>query len=246
MRTFTLAQIRTKVQERSDSVNASNAPSPTELNGYISASYTWLHDKLVRSGLGYADTFTMITTDGINEEFNLPKNFYATVAIERQIAAAPNAQYDDPLAEAMAYDVPRLSRYGGMGISAAGRVAVAFRILGIGKTTRVALYPMPASGIVYRIRYAAAPTDLTDDDQSLDGVSGWEEVVVLHAAIKVLRKEEKNTDGLERDLQLEFSRLDEMVLNRNLHQSMRIVDTSGEAGLAGWPSEWRPREPWWP
>lgn len=235
MRTFTLAQMETKVRERADALNAGNAPGQGEVWGYISSAYTDLYDILVRSGYGFGDTSTLIVGDGVNEEYLLPANYYATVGVEYQTDATSNS-YGDPLPEAMPWEVPRYSR---ATPSLGGMSARAFRILGTGTSTRIALYPRPNAADVYRVRYAMAPTDLSAPMQMLDGISGWEELVVIEAAKRILQKEgmREAVADLKDDADRMRARIRENVSNRNLHQTHHVVDITGRAGSVFWTDE---------
>lgn len=56
-------------------------------------------------------------------------------------------------------------------------------------------YAVPA-GLVVTYSYVPAPDRLTDPDATFDGIAGWEEWVVLDAAMKMLEKEETDTSAM--------------------------------------------------
>lgn len=56
----------------------------------------------------------------------------------------------------------------------------------------------PAGGETVTLEYIPTPTALTTDGSTFDGVNGWEEMVVLWTAIKVLTKKKLDTSQLER------------------------------------------------
>lgn len=68
---------------------------------------------------------------------------------------------------------------------------------------------------------------------SLDGRNGWEEWVVIDAAIKLLAKEESDTSQLEREAARVWSRVTTALQNRDAGQAKRITDVSYNTGL--WP-----------
>jgi hypothetical protein len=68
---------------------------------------------------------------------------------------------------------------------------------------------------------------------SIDGRAGWEEWVVVDAAVKLLTKEESDTSQLEREAARIWSRIMKNMANRDAGQSKRITDVSFNMGA--WP-----------
>jgi len=85
----------------------------------------------------------------------------------------------------------------------------------------------------YRVWYYPNPKVLTANTDTIDGRSGWEEWVVVDAAIKLLTIEESYTSGLEREAQRVWARIMGVVENRDAGQGKRITDVNMNA--AGWP-----------
>jgi hypothetical protein len=69
------------------------------------------------------------------------------------------------------------------------------------------------------------PTYLTSDSDLFDGYSGWEEYVIVDAAIKCLEKEESNTAALMNRKAYLIKRIEEAAGNRDAAFSPRIADT---------------------
>lgn len=85
----------------------------------------------------------------------------------------------------------------------------------------------------YRVWYYPNPKVLTADTDTIDGRSGWEEWVVVDAAMKLLAKEESDTSQLEREAQRVWARIMAVAENRDAGQSKRITDVSMNSGT--WP-----------
>lgn len=68
---------------------------------------------------------------------------------------------------------------------------------------------------------------------SLDGRNGWEEWVVVDAAIKLLSKEESDTSQLERESARLWARIMAALQNRDAGQGKRVTDVSYNSGM--WP-----------
>lgn len=83
---------------------------------------------------------------------------------------------------------------------------------------------LPAGPV--RLRYVPAPPVFSVDalDDEIDGVSGWDELVVLHLAIAMLQTEESPTSGLERRLTKIEERITKASQNRDLSMPGRVTD----------------------
>lgn len=71
------------------------------------------------------------------------------------------------------------------------------------------------SGTV-RLRYVPLPTKFTLDAQTVDGIAGWEEYIVISGAIQCLIKEETDTTALERRLARLERRIEDTAQNRDM------------------------------
>ena len=216
-RTFTLLQIRTRARERADMVNSSFI-TDSELNGYISASYAELYDILIQSGLIYfTPTAQTITGVAGTENYALPSDYYGTVSVSRK---SGNDYF--PVVE---YMITEREQYENSG----NNNSVAYSVQG----ANLSLLPTPSGG-TYRHIYIPAPVDLTAsvDGTTIDGVSGWEEYIVVDAARKMLQKEESSTTGVERDLMRLKERIEEMAQNRAWSTPRRVTDVQSSSNHA--------------
>tara|TARA_Y100000588_G_scaffold103972_1_gene113355 strand:- start:2607 stop:3227 length:621 start_codon:yes stop_codon:yes gene_type:complete len=179
----------------------------SELNGYISASYAELYDILVQSGLVYYTPTTQTITGTGSETYALAADYYGTVRVDR----VSGSNYY-PLVE---YMITERTSYenGGSG------EARAYSPQG----SNMSLLPAPTGGS-YRHIYIPAPANLSSDADTVDGVSGWEEFIVVDAARKMLQKEESSTVGVERDLARLKARIEEMAQNRAWATPRRVAD----------------------
>jgi len=216
-RTFTLLQIRTKARERADMVNSSFV-TDSELNGYASASYAELYDLLIQSGLVYFTPGNQTITATGAETYALPSDYYGTVGVSR----LTGGDYV-PLAEYMITERHKYENRSGD--------ATMYSPQG----SNISILPAPASG-TYRHIYIPAPADLTSDSDTVDGVSGWEEHIVVDAARKMLQKEESDVRTLVADLMRLKERIEEAAQNRAWATPRRITDVA-DAAMA--------RADWW-
>lgn len=218
-RTFTLAQLRTKARERADMVG-SLFVTDSELSGYVSASYCELYEMLVKSGQHFFESTQAIATTGTGT-YALPSDYFGTLGVDYQSSSTTyTALYPLMVQERNNFQ------------PTTGSQAMAYRIVG----SNIILYPTPPTGQAYRHLYVPCPSDLTSDAQTVDGVSGWEEFIVIDAAIKCLAKEESPTGHLERERERIKARIEEAAEIRAIASPMRVVDVqTAPMDAADWP-----------
>jgi hypothetical protein len=218
-RNFTAGQILTRARQRADRED-SQFVTDTEGLTLVSASYADLYNTLVSKGLSYFESTQTITTDG-TANTALPSGYLGTIGVDYQRGSS---QWS-PLYELMPQE---RNRYG-----ASSGEARAYRVVG----SNITLYPTPPTGQTYRHLYVPAPADLTSSATSVDGVSGFEEYVVLDVAIKMLHKEESSATHLERERARILERIEEAADHRRMSGGGRVVDVGESAGEEGsfWP-----------
>lgn len=77
-----------------------------------------------------------------------------------------------------------------------------------------------------RLRYIPAPAVFTDDDETIDGVAGWEALLVTDVAIMMLEKEESDTTALERRRMRDQARIQQMAQNRDVSMPGTVTDVN--------------------
>lgn len=251
--TTSLADLRLRAQQRSDQVN-SNFVSPAEWVNYINASYFELYDLLVQK---YGDNYYValdgnnkpyqFTTDGVKDTYGLPDGtttylmpdgstapaFYKALGVSLLINAGTPSQYIT-LKPFMFGERDTLTR---PGVAIRGRAGLRYRINGNGLWLR----PFPMSGQTLVIHYVPRMTPLVDDEDTVDGISGWEEYVVVDAAIKAMQKEESDVSVLMAQKQALIARIESAADSRDAGMPARVVDVRrdnnyGMGGL-GWNGE---------
>lgn len=217
--TFTLSELMTRVRRRCDMEN-SNFVSDAELREYINGSLTALWDLLLKADPSRFQTYEVITGDGSTAEFPVPADYYGTVGIDF-------LQSGD-----ITYALERITgrdRNRFLLQSAGDSIAYDFRYNPNNPALPLLrLFPRPYNGNLYLHHYiVAAPkyaTDGTDDAEVIHGINGWEEYVVIDAAIKCLSKEESPPAALERQLAAMTDRLIDAAENRAIENAGYVID----------------------
>ena len=75
-----------------------------------------------------------------------------------------------------------------------------------------------------RLRYIPEPVKYSSDSATVDGISGYEEIIVLDMAIQMLAKEESDTSALERRLSRLNRQIEESSQNRDMLFSGSVSD----------------------
>jgi uncharacterized protein YqgV (UPF0045/DUF77 family) len=199
--------------------------SDAEVLSYLSASYCWLYDLLVSKGLSYYETSADYSTAGAHS-VSAPASMYGVTGVYVK-HSDNNWSRLAPIgpAEVRVYD------------SIATTYPTHYRVVGQNATTEsVMLYPWPAACTV-RVYYIPVAGQSQSASDSVNGVSGWEELIVIDTAIKMLQKEESSTTALERERDRLLERIDEAAENRIFADSARIadVDTVQPAEGSFWP-----------
>lgn len=199
MATYTLANLRTLAKQESDNVNQSFI-SDAEFNRYIQGSYNELFGLIVEA---YGDDYFVqtpsagyqFTTDGVNNRYALPAAFFKLRGVDLQVQT-PN-QWTTLKPFTMA-ERNRLS----------------------GQNSNI-----PMAGQVLQVLYTPLPTLPAQDADTIDGVNGWEEYVIIDAAMKALAKEEADVSVLMARKQAMIRRLEAETQNRDSGMPHHIADT---------------------
>jgi hypothetical protein len=214
-RPVSLASLKEQARFRADQVN-SGFVSDSELRGYINASLTELYDLLVAA---YGDDYytktvpQSITSTGA-EYYALASDFYKLQGVDLQMDSV-NWKTLKP------YMFSERNRWGGVGAWNDG--GCKYKLMG----TNLYLKPVPPVGKVLQVWYVPICPSLAVDADEFDFINGWEEYVIVDVAIKMMVKEESPIGELAAQKQAMRARLDQMKIDRDIGQPMRIADVRG-------------------
>jgi hypothetical protein len=141
-----------------------------EANRLVNLGYKELYGALIRHGMHRSETVDEIEADG-SATYALPDDFFAVLTVHR-------------IEDGAGYLLSRHDQRTRPRTDMTGAPAATYRIVG----STIAFNPVPDTGD-YEVRYVPVPGTLSADADTLDGVLGWEEYVVLFVASKLLQKE---------------------------------------------------------
>lgn len=212
MSSITLLELRTQARQRAD-METSQFITDAELTNYINSSIAELHDILVQE---YGEEYNVkesptFTTAGQAEDYSLSTivgasdDFYKLKGIDAKINGSEwTTLYPFQFAERNKYQTTGAWSYLGM-------AKIRYRIIG----NNLRLTPIPDDGTSIRIWYAPTATKLTLDADTLADINQYSEYVIVDAAIKMLQKEESDTQVLERQKSALKRRIEEAAGNRD-------------------------------
>ena len=202
----TLLQLRTLCKFESDNVGQSFITDPEWLV-YINSSYQELYGNIVEHfGNDYFTqtpaTGFSVVTDGINQFFALPPDIFKLLGVDLQVSA-PN--YWVSLKPFQFAERNRLSIMNNL---------------------------IPMAGQTVRLLYVPRATLLVVDADTIDGVNGWEEFIVVDACIKALAKEESDVSVFAMRREKLEQRLASEIENRDAGSPARVADVLGRRARA--------------
>lgn len=199
--------------------------STTEWNAYISDSATELYDLLIAAGAFYKLSTYNVTVIPGTDTYSLPSDFYKVAGVDLVLDSTGNAVSLKPFQFADRNSYLFTPTWNVVGLNY-------LRYLIIGDSIK--FVPIPSQSQTVKIWYAPTMTALSLDTDTLDGINGWEEYVIIDAAIKALIKEESDIAALAMQKQAMLKRIEEMSLMRNIGEPDRVVDTSKAMGWEFW------------
>jgi hypothetical protein len=228
---MTLGQVRQLAIWYADKQNSNFITIP-EWNTYINQSYFELYDLLVQKyGNDYYVSTFSFPTDGISQNYPFPNDFYKLLGVD--LAINPN---NNAWVTLKRFNFIARNRFIFPNITAnyLGVANLQYRPLG----NNIEFIPTPASGQTIKLWYIPKMTQLLQDTDQLDGISGWTEYVAIDVAIKAQRKEEsyEAVQALMIMKQSLIDRIESAAENRDAGEPETVSDTRRYTDPYGWGS----------
>lgn len=216
MRTFTFGELKTRSRERADMVN-SQFISNSELESLVNESMTELYDMLVTTlGADYYVKDVGFPLVAGQDTYSLPADFYKMAGVDlvsgngKPLTVKPfQFQERNRFNNALIYDS-----------STDGVLRLRYRIIG----NTIKFIPDVRANYSVTLWYHPVCEKLTSDTATFDGVNGYEEIVIVLTAMKMLQKEESDTTALERRYQYLIKRIQDSAANRDAGFPERVQD----------------------
>jgi hypothetical protein len=224
--TQTLADLVAAAQSESDCVNDPHITT-TEWNTWINNGYFRLYNLLIQKfGDDYFTSQATITTDGVNNLFALPSDFYKGLLVECISGMGVAAGFPVTMRPFM---LREKNRYMFPNALVVAPFFPRYRLQG----SSILFAPTPSNGLVINIWYAPKLGPLANPTDSATDLSGYLDMVVLNAAIKALLKQERDASSQMLRLRELMAEIDAAAANRNVGEPNTVVITEGE-GFGPW------------
>ncbi len=226
--TLTLQQLMIAIRQRVDmfpsgytastSGNTQLFVTDSELITYINQSYFELYDLLV-AAFGnnyYTAAAHQFTSDGSSMFYALPTDFYKMLGLDLMLGNTQQSWitiHRFEFIDRNRFAVPNFQSFYGV-------TNIRYRIHG----NNLWLTPIPAGGQNFQLWYIPEMTLLASLSDTLDGVSGWTEYVIVDAAIKCAQKEESDVSVLLAQKAGLITRIEAMADTRDAGAPPKVSD----------------------
>jgi hypothetical protein len=242
---MTLGQLRLASMQRADRVNSNFVTLP-EWRSYINQAAFELYDLLttvyedyfIASPIQFAtngSTYSYALPNGTNTFLDAnnpsvtitPPSFYKLIGVDLALQNSQNAyvtinKFNFIDRNKFLYPNTASTIYGVFNMQ--------YRVMG----NNIQFIPTPSGNQQIRLWYIPRMTELLQDtDTTSLGISGWDEYIIVRAAIYALGKEESDTSKLEQQLLFLKARIEETASNRDAGSPDTISNTRGNNG-SGW------------
>lgn len=157
--------------------------TPTELIDYVNGSIAeWVDEVRGTTWNGtYSRSKHTLTTTGSQQTYPLPPDFLTLLSVDVFVAGA-NA----PVISATAYQEEERNAFTNFPVMFGWGASnpIFYQI----QDGDISFIPVPQGAYSVRLNYVPAAPVLSDPDDSIDSINGWEEFIILDAAIKCLTK----------------------------------------------------------
>lgn len=219
-RTRTLTLLRDEVRQRADVEDATVWLPNAELTRYINQSIARLYTKITQADEGNYITSATVNTAANVATAALAAAFFKLIHIEVNLGG-------DKPQTLRRWQFKERHLYGTSGWVAGEPIA--YRLIG----DTLHLLPVPKAVHAMTVYYIPAITDLSADGDTFDGRNGWEEWVVLDAAIKVRLKEESDIAELVHERDALRADICPSVAHQDQSEPDYVQDVEGTS--RGWP-----------
>jgi hypothetical protein len=214
MATITLANLRSRTRQRANMEN-STFVTDAEFNIYINYSINFLKDILIsKVGNDYFASSVNFTLVNGTEAYSLPADFYKILYVE--------ILGDDTYYYKMRRFEISEKNYGASPINYY-IPDIRYRL----RADSITFTPQNLiGGRTVRLTYVPVPVALSADSDTMNGLNGWDEYVVLMSARKALVKEEQDVSQIDQELMMLNQKIEAMADNRDESNPMRVSDNT--------------------
>lgn len=206
-RQYTVQEIATKVRVRGD-YESSDFITDAILIDFIDSAYTEVYDLLVTKWEDYYVTELEFYTTAGQKYVAVPADFYKLLGVDINNGGTWSRLYRYNLHERNSNQSGNLYKY---------------RL----QDANINFIPTPTSAVQMRMLYIPCADKLTALTDSIDGINGWEELVVLYALRRCQVREETSVTAVDNEISRQLKRLDTAADARDAGEPESLGDFMG-------------------
>ena len=215
MRSVSVATLKERIRRRTDQEN-SDFIEDDELLEYINSAYAEYYGLITTIYEDYSIKFADFITSNDKTTYNLPSDFFKLTGVDYQVDSDRVIELDNlPFEERNRQD--RVFYTDGYNTNV--------RYLLLGNT--IVFLPAPPNGSKMKMWYVPTAPLLTSDTQLIDGINGYEEMIIAEVSIRIMNKQEQDAGpfvGTKRAVQ---RRIEAEAPNRDAGNAPRVSDARG-------------------
>jgi hypothetical protein len=223
-----LSDLRNDSYKRADCEGATDRHTPDDVTRYVNQGGAELYDIIVeargRSYFRKSPPLSITTLAGtsfyaFSDDEDSPSDFYRLISVRRQGHESLRSFTPDEEADLRRADSP-------IGVPTHYEL----------RPGGIELLPLHGAGTVIVVDYVPTYTDLVEDDDTFDGINGWEEYVVCFAARCMAVKDEEwqLANALKADMASLRDRISKLAPTRDGFRPERVKDVRGSSRR--WPN----------
>lgn len=176
----------------------------------INSSTRKLYNKLVEADQDFYTAARYIETNGTAKIYRLPADFYKLRGVDYEFNGRQRSMKRFSFRDRNNFEN--------------GENTIRYRVIG----SQIHFEPTPSSQTItlWIVPTFEGFTGDENDDEEFDGINGWEEYVVLDAAIQALIKEESDTSQLMAERSIIEQEIEAMKGDRDFENAERVGDVT--------------------
>lgn len=217
-RTRTLVLLRAEVRGRADIENDPHV-TDAEVDRFINQSIAALHEQVVLECQDDYTTSATISTIADQEAYALNAAFYKLISVE--------VTANDFTRQISKFTWEERARYVNVSNWGGRSQPISYRLVG---ADTIRFMPKPDAVYTVTVWYVPASVVLAADGDLYDGRDGWEEWVVLDAAIKAKTKSEEDVRDLSQERDRVWARISRAFPTKDQARPDSIVEVVRRSG----------------
>ena len=229
MKTVTVGQLKQIIRERCDQEDSDYIEDP-ELLRYINIEYAEYYGMITEIYEDYNIASADITVQNNANIYNLPSNFFKMVGVDY------NADTDS-VVEVGRFQFGERNKLERNFYADAFSTNLRYKLMG----DTIVFLPDPPQGKKIRLWYVPASPTLVEDTQLIDGINGYEEMIISGVCVMIANKQEQDAAPFLGAKRSQQKRIRDEAPNRDAGQPARVTDSRSLQSPHFYSNTWRNR-----